>query len=250
MKTTVAALAVAATTVVSNAAEAETIKVSAIDWCPYICTEEEGRPGMFVEMLEEVFKGSQYDLDVKIYPWSRAIKNVEKGDDMILLSPTKNEAPSLHFPPTSIGAQQFCMFKRADDSWKFTDIDSAVGKKVIYAQDALPKVFQDASDKLDLEARPYAASYIPSATKMVERGRADGFLFTLNSTMYFINQSDFKGKIVPSGCVTPEALYPAMTPVAALADKVKEVEAFYEKRMVDLKNEGFYDSLLVKYNLK
>ena len=65
---------------------AETINISAIDWCPQICVGGD-KPGYVVELVREVFKGTKYSLNIEHYPWSRAIKNVLQGKYDALLSP-------------------------------------------------------------------------------------------------------------------------------------------------------------------
>lgn len=43
--------------------EKTTITIAAIDWCPQICYQDI-RKGYIVDLVEEVFKGTQYQLDI------------------------------------------------------------------------------------------------------------------------------------------------------------------------------------------
>lgn len=77
---------------IQAASATELLKVTAIDWCPQICPKEENKD-YIIDTFLQVFKGSQYQIEIEYFPWSRAIKAVSQGDAQILLSPAKNEAP-------------------------------------------------------------------------------------------------------------------------------------------------------------
>ncbi|NQY95482.1 MAG: hypothetical protein HRT43_15050, partial [Campylobacteraceae bacterium] len=57
---------------------AKNISIAAIDWCPQLCPKEH-KDGYIIDILEELFKNSPYTLNIKTYPWTRAIAMTRQG---------------------------------------------------------------------------------------------------------------------------------------------------------------------------
>jgi len=100
---------VEASSLLNTDSEKNTISIAAIDWCPQICYQDINN-GYVVELVEEVFKGTRYQLDIDIYPQSLAIRLVTEGKADALLSPANAEALQLLFPVNEVGKQQMCFF--------------------------------------------------------------------------------------------------------------------------------------------
>ena len=113
---------------------AETIKVAAIDWCPQICIDED-KPGYTVELLNKIFHGSEYTVEIDIFPWTRAIKYVTDGEYDALLAPAKKEAPHLTFPHFPIGYQRMCFFINAKSNWDYKNKESLANMQIGIAKD-------------------------------------------------------------------------------------------------------------------
>ncbi|WP_394251931.1 hypothetical protein [Vibrio profundi] len=115
-------------------ANAEVIKINAIDWCPQLCADND-KPGYVMDTVKLVFEGSPYEIEAKTYPWTRAILGVYNGKSHALLSPAKNEAPKLRYPQHAIGVQRMCFFTSVDSEWYYQGLSSLKNLKIGIAYD-------------------------------------------------------------------------------------------------------------------
>lgn len=96
--------------------EQEVIQIAAIDWCPQLCPAHTN-PGYIAELVEQIYGSSDYQLNIKTYPWSRALSMVRKGEVDAVLSPARAEAPDPIYPHYEVGIQRMCFFTLATNSW-------------------------------------------------------------------------------------------------------------------------------------
>ncbi len=234
---------------ISKSAFAETVSIATIDWCPFVCPHSQKNPGVLVEYTSEIFLRAGIDVEYQVVPWSRAIHMTRKGDYDGLLSPAKNEAPGFVFPDTKVGEQRFCYFIRDTDTWQYKDQGSLTKRKILYAQDALPPYLTSSKDKLDLEVLPYNKTFLRQATDMLAADRIDTVIFTYFSTYDFLNKNDLNNSISNAGCIPATNLYLAFSPGESISERINMLVLIFEREIKMLKEENFYESLLVKYGL-
>lgn len=233
-----------------SAQSTASITIATIDWCPFICPNDSGKPGLLVEYTKAIFGDLDKDINFVVYPWSRAIKMTNEGKVDALLSPAKSEAPGLLYPEHEIGIQQFCFFSRYDDPWFYDGLSSINERTVIYPSDALPDIFKNAKHSAVLINYPYNDAYMPKATDILLKGRVDSFMMTSHSVMHFVNQNKLNARIRKSGCVHQQKLYLAFSPSKALSGKIRPLLNRFDKNITKLKRKQYFDTLLEKYDMK
>ncbi len=226
------------------------LTIATIDWCPYICPNDNIRPGLLVEYTKEIYRDLNEEVHFEVYPWSRAIKMVNEGKVDALLSPAKNEAPGLVYPQQEIGVQQFCFFKRSNDKWRYKDINSIANRSIIYPSDALPDAIANAKHQAVLISYPYNDAYLPKATDILLKGRVDNFMMTSHSVIHYLGQTKLKKQISSAGCVAQQKLYLAFSPAKNLQHKIKPLLSRFDRNIIKLKKQGYFDTLLRKYDMK
>jgi len=236
--------------VVPSIGYSEKIKISTIDWCPFICPDTPKYPGLLVEYTQAIYKKSGYDVTFESFPWSRAIINTNTGVTEALLAPAKNEAPNLIFPEVEIGTQRFCFFTLKGDSWKYEKPESVIGKEIIYPQDALPDVLKKFMSRATFRKKPYNENYLNQTTDMLLFGRTDTLLMTYYSMMNYLNKTKLSSRIKSSGCVASQKLYLAFTPDPKKKKLVEKLIKIFDREIKVLKKEKYFDKLLLKYKLK
>lgn len=226
------------------------LEVNAIDWCPQICLDQE-KPGYIVELVNEVFKGTSYQLNIQIFPWSRAIRNVSQGKADALLSPAKSEAPHLLYPEKEVGFQQMCFFTLNDSSWHYDGIDSLKGVQVGIAKDTSIEELNDYVNAHpgQFQFQPYHERYVSQSLAKLDKGRMDTFLFTKNTTKYVLASLGKAKKYRVAGCVSKAPIYMAFTPAHANGATMLNIMATFDERLKELHENGFYRNLLNKYGL-
>jgi len=229
---------------------AETINISAIDWCPQICINNE-KPGYVVELITEVFKGTKYTLNIEHYPWSRAIKNVLQGKHEALLSPAKAEAPNLIYPIHGVGKQRMCFFTKKSVSWTYSGPESLVNLQIGIAIDTSIEELNDyvKNNLSQFQYQPYHERYVLQNAHKLDKNRIDTFLFTKNSTIYLLALAGESDKYREAGCVSQADIFMAFSPVKSKRAKVKEMILLFDKRMMEINKGVFIDRLMQKYGL-
>lgn len=231
--------------------KADVIKIASIDWCPQLCPKEE-KKDYVLDILEQVFKNSKYKLDIKTYPWSRAIMLVNNGTAHALLSPAKNEAPNLVYPQNNVGTQQMCFFSKIDYTWQYKNSNSLKNKKIGIAKDTSLEELNSyiQQNKTQFQSMPYGQNYIKKSLLKLDRDRFDTFLFTKNSTIYKINSLGLKNKYKISGCLSPSDIYIAFSPKKDLRQFIREISNFFDKKISKIKQTNQIHQIFKSYGLE
>jgi len=244
-------LGVCCTIAVANDVRAETLKIASIDWCPQLCQDQERR-GYITEIVEMVFEGSPYNLDITVYPWSRAIFMVRSGRAHALLSPTKNEAPNLLYPERELGTQKMCFFSAAESKWRYSGVESLNGLNVGIARDTSTKelsAYMRANGD-SVQVMSYDHSYIEKSLKKILAGRVDTFLSTYNSVIDEIRTLKLEGKYRSAGCLAAENIYMAFSPDKSREIEVEKMMAYFDQAMRELKNSDRLQGIFDRYELE
>ncbi len=247
MKVKILLLSAIALFFMSPISTADTIRIAAIDWCPFICLNDEN-PGFLVEYVNEIYKRSNKSLNITIYPWSRAIKRVKEGKDHALLSPAKHEAPDLVYPDTPIGAQRWHFFKLKTNPW--TSSASFDGVKVIYPKDALPRPLEKYKNLIGFKEKPYNDKYLNSSIAMMLKNRIDLLVSHYSTTTLYLKKNNLENEIISSGEIDQDPLYLAFSPAPQNKQIIEEYMKLFEKEIAILIEEGFIEKILLKYGLE
>jgi polar amino acid transport system substrate-binding protein len=94
------------------------IKLASTNWCPYTCLNSDKMPGIVNEYVSALLKREGTKTTIDVFPWSRAISLVRKGDVYQgLLTAVPEEAPDLLFTTTPIMTYQVCVYTRHNSKW-------------------------------------------------------------------------------------------------------------------------------------
>ncbi|MEW6990320.1 substrate-binding periplasmic protein [Colwelliaceae bacterium 6441] len=234
----------------SKETQSETITIAAIDWCPQICPKKQEQ-GYVVDFVKEIFKDSEYQLEIQYFPWSRAIKQVLSGKVDALLSPAKAEAPSLLFPQHEVGVQKMCFFTKVDSQWTYLDVASLKGLQVGIAIDtSIEELNSYVVEHLEqFQFQPYHERYILQNAGKLQKNRIDTFLFTKNSTIYELMQAGIWQNYREAGCVSEAKIYMAFTPEQSSRAKVKALIEYFDRRAELLNHSSYIQQLMQNYHL-
>lgn len=234
---------------ISMIAAGKEIKIAAIDWCPQICPGQE-RPGYVVDIVNAVFAGSDHQLNVDYYPWSRAIFLTETGQVDALLSPAKAEAPALLYPSEEVGIQRMCFFTRSDTDWRYTGVDSLTGKQIGIATDTSIEELNEfvANNPNQFQYRPYFEHYIAQSAAKLDKGRMDLFLFTHNTTIFELTRLGKRDDYRNAGCVNMTEIYMAFTPNLR-REQNRDIIKLFDKRIKELHESGAIQAIMASYQL-
>lgn len=227
------------------------INIASIDWCPQLCPKGEKR-GYVIDILELVYKNSDYTLNITTYPWSRAITMTQNGVVDALLSPAKKEAPNLNYPKYPVGQQQMCFFVNEYSSWKYKGLNSLKGLRIGIAPDTSIEELNPyiKKNQEQFQYMPYNEYYLIKSFFKLERKRIDTFLFTKNSTLYMMSLLNQEDKYKIAGCVSNADIYIAFTPNPSSKERLENIINYFDTKMKKLKDSDEIKEIMQKYGLK
>lgn len=107
-----------------NVALPKKIVLATTNWCPYACPGDPRAPGIAHEYITQVLRDLGVEPEIKFYPWTRAIREVDLGRSHGLLTAVRDEAPNFVFTRTATMAYSMCFFAKQNKDWEFTGIES------------------------------------------------------------------------------------------------------------------------------
>jgi len=230
--------------------QAETIKVAAIDWCPQICSDKEN-PGYTVDLIKKIFQGSEYTVEIDIFPWTRAIKYVSEGKYDALLAPAKKEAPHLVFPRFPVGYQQMCFFTDAENTWQYENEQSLQGMQIGIAIDTSIEELNAYIQKhpQQFQYQPYHERFLAQNVHKLLKKRIDAFIFTNNSTVYELKSVNMYEAIRNAGCVSKAEIFIAFTPVTLKKVRINKMIKYFNHQMAVLVKSDEIKKIHHKYGI-
>lgn len=108
----------------ASTARAETLVIAGDVWCPINCQPGAERPGIFVELAQEIFAESGIEVQYQTLNWARTLHQVRRGELNAAIGAGIEDAPDFVFTPTPVAQSRNCFFTRKDSTWQFTGTPS------------------------------------------------------------------------------------------------------------------------------
>lgn len=228
---------------------AETIVLSGIDWCPYICKSNSKYSGFLVDIAEIAFS-KVGKISYKFQPWNRSISNTKTGKITGLIGVIKKNAPTLVYPKEEQAFTQVRFFVRQDNSWEYTGLVSL--KKVQLG------VIQNYSyGEMDSYIRKYSKTRyvqpisgenaISQNIKLLRKKRISAILIDYMVMDYTLKKNNELNIFREAGKLIGNNVYIAFSPKNP---KSKQYAKLLSNTMHRLRSSGRLSKILKHYGLK
>lgn len=211
-------------------------------WPPYVINNQQ-RPGLAVELVTQAFASQGYSLNLTLKPWSRVLKETQRGRNHIVIaawyseSRTKTLAFSAPYLYTDIR-----LFSHQDRPVTFRQISDLKGKKVGILHDyAYHPSLMNSPDIIRVPAATLLINLRKLLTGRIDLLAADRrvALWTMQS-----NQIDHNSMTA----LDPEL---SLTPVHIMVGKknpqAQHYLAIFERGMSTIRATGEYDTIINQY---
>ncbi len=254
MKWTIALLTVLFFSALANA---ETIRVSYDEWCPYACLDEQAQaphpdsPGYFATVLEAIYGPLGHEVEFVIRPWERALKETRRGSLDAVLAPARSEAPELIFPEEEIGMLGWCFYTRNNDPWNYTDVSSLRERTlgVLVGNNFGEEVTAYVEEHRTTPERVQEITgldFLEQNLRKLLAGRIDTMLDEPATTDYLLFSRDLGGMVRKAGCLESQKMYIAFTPENP---RSQEYARIFSEGMRRLHTDGRLEDILATYGL-
>lgn len=109
---------------------AETLVIAGDLWCPVNCATDAERPGIFVELAQQIFAESGIEVEYRVLNWARAIADTRSGRLGALIGAGVQDAPDFIFTPTAPGLSRMCFYALRGDQWRYQGLESLTERRL------------------------------------------------------------------------------------------------------------------------
>lgn len=242
-----ATAAMALTLTVGATAQAADFTIAALKGWPPFSGKELPNKGFSNDVTQTALERMGHSATIRVMPWARALEMTKRGKFEILPSVwySDERAKALKFTDP-IASNRIVFIKRKGDDFAFTGIDSLAGKSVGIVQD-----YDYSEDFLNAEnvERQRANSLTVNVRKLLG-GRVDLTLGDELVAKYAINKNmpDRADQVAyTEGALSEKDLHVTFT---RKLDNVDRVVENFNDELAAMREDGTYDAILKRHNLK
>lgn len=235
----------------TNAGAKEIVTLVSDLWCPYICQSAK-QPGYIVEVLQQIFKDADIELQYHIQDWEEAIVQARSGAYSMAGPAARNEAPGFIFGHGFVGIAKGAFFTSRDSSWRYTGLSSLRGIRMGvvsgYSYGWVVDGVLKRSEELGVQV--YSANgdaALLDNLKKLARGELDAVVGTTAVVTYTARQNGISDQIIVAG----EALYriPVFMAFSPADIQAKRNARLVDEGLVRLRKSGKLAEILGYYGL-
>lgn len=228
------------------------LTLATTNWCPYACPNSDKLPGIAYEYIQATLKQLDMDVDIKFYPWIRAIKEVESGRAHGLLTAVREEAPDFVFTNTPTMSYRVCFFSNKDSQWRYKGVSSlnavTLGAIKGYGYDSDIDEYIRNAKSIEAVQLISGGKEIPRFINMLDLNRIDAFLddqyvAAWEAKTHRIDLADYQN----AGCLSENPFFMAFSPNFNWASElVKKLDVQFSKK----EHQALLNEIIKKYTNK
>ncbi|WP_147820818.1 substrate-binding periplasmic protein [Salidesulfovibrio onnuriiensis] len=233
-------------------ARAESITLSADEWCPYNCGVTDPLKGYVLDIAREIYGKEGIDLRYVTTSWEDALHKTRAGVYEGAIGVAKSEAPDFVFPDQEVGRSGNVFFTTVESSWTFTGFDSLAGRRLGVSRDyfygeTMMQYLEKAVEGVDVIYALGAQPLRENLERLVD-GQIDMILSDANVLLFTARDMGLAGKIRSAGSVgEPDPVYVAFSPNLPRA---RVYARMLDDGMAKLRSTGKLREILQQYGLE
>ena len=233
-------------------AQAETIRMATIDFCPFTCNPdfEGGKEGFMTDVVRYALKNAGYNLEVIMLPYIRAVKQTRAGEVDGIVVVGKLFAPDLIYPEMPVVSQRVAFIVKKGTDWKYKGVNSLKTKTIgiVKGYHSVDEDLQNyllGKENADKIQVIYGLDTTERSIKKLLAKRIDIYLEGEISLFYALEKLGVRDKVVFAG-FTDNAFddYVGFSPECKKAD---ELASLISRTITDLKKTGKLNDFLTPY---
>lgn len=234
-------------------ARAETLVIAGDIWCPVNCQPGSERPGIFVELAQEIFTEAGIEVQYKALNWARTLQMVRRGELNAAVGAGVEDAPDFLFGATPVASSRSCFFTLPDSTWRFTGTASLAGQRLGVINDysygdelnTYIALHHGDSERIQIAAGDTALAL--NIGKLTH-GRVDVVLENAWVMQAMLASQGRAGDLREAGCRAPDVpIYLAFSPVLESSPRYV---AIFEQGLQRYRASGRLQALLAAYGVQ
>lgn len=226
------------------------LKIATLEYRPQIFYENNVITGICYDIIIEMAKRAEIQVDVEILPWKRALAMVERGkvDAVFPAGKTPEREKFGIYMSEFLYRSQYGLFVKKGNEFSFDKIEDLAGKKIgIPMGNTFTKEFEDAK-KANLLVVDEGGIEVESNILKLNSNRFDVFIVNNMVGLDSIKRVNMLDKIT----ILPKSLNQG-NPQYLLFSKVSKIDKkniiinLLDKVLSEMKSDGTYKSIIDKY---
>ncbi len=232
--------------------KAENIVIVDDGYCPFMCDSEE-TPGIYYEILSEIWRDLDHQLQQEILPFKRAMHLAQTSNNqhdtiyIVIGTETHDQLKLTASDPISF--HQVCFFTGANNAWRYSGPDSTAAK-LGYIDGYTYHVVQD---YLFREQNPNDLTVVVGdkptlkLMRLVAANRLDGFADIRSHAETLLQQHKLDKAVINAGCVSTP--HPIRVMLPSLHPKTPELLRSINEGIRKLRRNGKAQAIFKRYNM-
>jgi len=225
------------------------LRLATTDWCPYACKQNGASSGIVYEYVSEVLADVGVQPEITFYPWTRAIRESEKGSVDGLLTAVQEEAPHLLMSREPIMNFQMCFLSRDDKRWQYDGQESLEKINLGVISDySYGEPLDSYLNSPRSDSKVYVvtgANAVERLFEMLKRGRVDAIADDSKVLQWQAKKLKLNiKKFHQSGCMESHPFYIGIDPRLPWAREILEI---FDAKFSDPTNRELLDRIVEKY---
>lgn len=213
---------------------AEKFIIAGDEWCPYNCSEKNGHEGYTVDIVKAVFQKEGMEVEYRLLPWARAIRELENGVTHAIIGASKTDerlAKGYVYPKQTIGVAQNIFLVAKGDPWHYQGIPSLRSISLGVLRDYSYGEVLDSYIQTNVE-NPLLIQMVAGTNALIQNfkklgmGRLDAIVEDRAVANYVLKLNGLGGNFEEAGTLKSDPLYVAFSPTypkaRAMAEKLDQ----------------------------
>ncbi|WP_163832570.1 substrate-binding periplasmic protein [Spartinivicinus ruber] len=227
----------------------ESISIRADEWYPMNGDPASDKPGFMIEIAQKVFGAKNIKVDYRLMPWERALSSVRDGTYDCVVGAYPSDAPDFVFPKENWGQDVTGIYVIAGDSWRFSDLNSLLTRKVAVIggysyDDELDKLI---ASRKDVFKSVSGNNALENNIKKLLGGRVNTLIESVAVAEAKLESMDKKGNALLAGTYgEANNIYFACSPAKESSKQLVEIA---DEGIQQLRDSGDLKTIMAKYGL-
>ncbi len=237
------ALLIAITVLLAIPASAETLRITASDWAPYVDPGMRN-DGFALALVSAALRRAGYETEVRVQPWPEALEQVVDGhyDVFATLWFRDERADELAFSQPYIDCE-IGVVRKAGSGFRFTGLDSLRGRTVGVVEDFAYS--REAVDRTGIDIQ--LTGGVRESIAALGAGDVDLVVADRRVALFHINEASLAKRFD----VLPDALLTRGLRIAVAKTRADHAEilAAFDAAIEAMQSDGSYEALLASYRI-
>ena len=227
--------------------------VVADQWCPYNCEPGSDRPGYLIELMQQVFRERNQEIEYRLLPWQRALNAVEQGLAHAAVGAVAGNHGQTLIGKESLGYDETVFITRHKEAFTYkspANLDPkklAVIRDYTYANNGPLDIYlqQRLKNKNNITAIT-AEEPLKSMFRMLQRRRIDTFPENRFVALYNISNLGLKGKVAIVSTPISDRVYVGFSP----DEQGRANLQWFDQKVAQMKQSGALARIMERYGIE